>query len=503
MTRTRFLDQITKTTVTKKKEQGNNESTRQQTNANKQRRKRRQQGTMNLNQTLPLASSGNDLDDLLLDIVTNSNFTQHDMGALMTFCRKHLPTRHNDLSSQNHDEEYWPNPRIAFIEGVCLIAAYVKMGFIDLHNANHIEHFQFSEIHYETNACGRITMLHIEAQVMPVVLSGDEAYEDFGPWYLSKDILRLQQLEDLTITGVDDINDDCDLSALPHLKKLTLESDHILEGNDDWSSRTVPSRMKLPQLEELVVYGSHDRRLPRPNLVTWMTQQLPNLKHLELRMNFDSGATEPFLDALIHTNTFCFQESLESISLMGCQLEKKNRLQTIIKSVLPRFVRLGSIAIADKRIQSFEFPSTVTAMFPLPSKIHTFLVSTVRPRSVHAVAMDDSKAREDMLNFVDTNNSVYNLMCVYDRSTEYHSDIKYKLLINHAGRSLIENRGSENSLIVPSLLPTLLARSYQHSVDIYPTCSPFYGTKDPTGIYYLLQNNIPALMDSSDVTMDN
>ena len=448
--------------------------------------------TMNQNQNQPLAlpeivpdSDGtqHDLGALLLEIVTDSEFTPRQLGALMAFCHQHVPT-----------------PDVAFVEGVCVIAAYVKMGLIDLHDVNHVNNFKLSSIEYKTNHRGRITKLVIHPNRIAEDLGGvGDEHDDYVPYHLSKDILRLRKLEDLRVASSScGIPDDCDLAALPHLKVLGLYGNHYT------SARIVPSNMKLPRLEKFIIAWWDLRLSPSTNVLPWMTHQLPNLKHLIFR-RIRSGAIEPFLEAL-NNNTVCFQESLEKISFKYCELTKTVGVFTkMTKSVLPRFVRLDAIVLFDEGIKNFKFLSTVTATIPLPRTIHTFLVW---PYKFHQ--------RTAILNFLETNNCVYNLMGNLQdyreiKYRDYHPDLKYPLLINHAGRSMIDNGESKDnhkekksrSSITPSLLPKLLARSYHHSDDIYPVDSPFHGTKDHTGVYYLLRNSIPALIVTLDMTMDN
>ena len=448
---------------------------------------------MNQNQNQPLAlpeivpdSDGtqHDLGALMLEIVTDSEFTPRQLGALMAFCHQHVPT---------HD--------VAFVEGVCVIAAYVKMGFIDLHDVNHVNNFKLSSIEYKTNHSGRITKLVIHPNRIAEDLGGvGDEHDDYVPYHLSKDILRLRKLEDLrVISSSCGIPDDCDLAALPHLKVLGLGGNHYT------SARIVPSNMKLPRLEEFVIEWRDLRLSPCTNLLPWMTQQLPNLKHLHI-LYARSGAIEPVLQAL-NNNTVCFQESLEKLIFVGCELTKTVGIFTkMIKLVLPRFVRLGAIVLFDERIKSFKFLPTITATIPLPRTIHNFLIWPYK--SLHDIAKDDLTERTAILNFLEMNNCVYNLMGDLRvnpddiKLLDYHPDIKYPLLINHAGRSMIDNGESKDnhkkkksrSSIASSLLPKLLARSYHHSDDIYPVGSSFHGTKDHTGVYYLLRNSIPALI---------
>jgi len=456
---------------------------------------------MNQNQNRPLAlpeilpdSDGtqHDLGALMLEIVMDSEFTPRELGALMAFCHQHVPT---------HD--------VAFVEGVCVISAYVKMGLIDLHDANHVNNFKFSSIKYKTNQSGRITMLDIDPNRIAENLGGvDDEHDDYVPYHLSKDILRLRKLEEFGVgSSSSGIPDDCDLAALPHLKVLELYGDHYT------SARIVPLNMKLPRLETFVIEWWDLRLSPTTNVLPWMTHQLPNLKHLHI-LNARSGAIEPFLQAL-NNNTVCFQESLEKISFENCDLTKTVGVFTkMTKSVLPRFVRLGAIVLADKGIKSFKFLSTVTATIPLPRTIHTFLICPYK--FLHDIASVYLTERTAVLNFLEMNNCVYNLIgdsrdYPYSKYLDYHPAIKYPLLINHAGRSMIDDGESKDnhkkkksrSSITPSLLPKLLARSYHHSDDIYPVDFPFYGTKDHTGLYYLLRNSIPALIVTLDMTMDN
>ncbi|OEU20309.1 hypothetical protein FRACYDRAFT_236384 [Fragilariopsis cylindrus CCMP1102] len=451
-------------------------------------------------------------DESLRDIIANSDLkSQRDLGALMSFCIQHIPTDDDDRHEDNDDDVGHrhdagvDDQKIAFIEGISLVVMYVKMGLIDLHADNHMD-FDFTSISYRTNDDGRIIMLHIDPYVEGIL--GREN-DNFVPYNLPKDILRFQSLEDLTMWSCRCIPDDVDLASLPHLQKLGFYDLEYM------STRSVPSGMNFPRLKELVVDISH---APLPSdFVSWMTSQLPNLEILSFHEYGASstGWDELFLDALISDN-LCFQDSLKQMNFEYCNIAHNSVLKRIIRSVLPRFAHLGTINYFDRNTTDFRFLSILTATTPLPRTIHSFILSMSADNADRKMALRDPTERMALLKFLKLNTSVYNVMSGYRHQEvhlhDYHPDIKYLLLINHAGESVVvENVGSTAnrnhndppSIVPSSVLPILLERSYHQSDNIYHKRSPLRGTKDHTGMYYLLRHNITALIGDRSVTMDN
>ena len=457
------------------------------------------------------ALSEDNRDESLRDVIANSGFSQRDLGAMMSFCIQHIPTDDDDRHEENDDGGHRhdagvDDQKIAFIEGISLVVMYVKMGLIDLHADNHMD-FDFTYINYTTNDAGRIILLHIDPYE-----DGILSDENSMPYNLPKDILRFQSLKDLSMTS-SCIPDDVDLSSLPHLKKLGFYD------LDYMSTRSVPSGMNLPRLKELVVGWKYDASNPAlpSDFVPWMTSQLPNLEILSFHEYGHSSTVwdEPFLDALISDNV-CFQDSLKQMNLEYCNIAHNGVLKRIIRSVLPRFAHLSTINFFERNTKDFKFLSTLTATTPLPRTIHSFILSMSADNADRKMALKDPTERMALLKFLKLNTSVYNVMSGYRHQEvhlhDYHPDIKYLLLINHAGESVVvENVGSTTnrnhndrpSIVPSSVLPILLERSYHQSDNIYHKRSPLRGTKDSTGTYYLLRHNITALIGGRSVTMDN
>ena len=199
-----------------------------------------------------------------------------------------------------------------------------------------------------------------------------------------------------------------------------------------------------------------------------------------------------------------------------CNIAHNGVLKRIIRSVLPRFAHLGTINFFERNTKDFKFLSTLTATTPLPRTIHSFILSMSADNADRKMALKDPTERMALMKFLKLNTSVYNVMSGRRHQEvhlhDYHPDIKYLLLINHAGESVVvENVGSttnrnhnDRPSIVPSLIfPILLERSYDQSDNIYHKRSPLRGTKDSTGVYYLLRHNITALIGDRSMTMYN
>ena len=114
--------------------------------------------------------------------------------------------------------------------------------------------------------------------------------------------------------------------------------------------------------------------------------------------------------------------------------------------------------------------------------------------------MDNPKEKAALLGLLKSVNSIYDLGDSY-----YDSDVEYALLINHAGRRIVEGSGGDSGgrSLPLSVWPTILERACNKSPP--PTIferasskSPIKRHICPTGLYYLLRNG-PVLFGRPDL----
>ena len=101
--------------------------------------------------------------------------------------------------------------------------------------------------------------------------------------------------------------------------------------------------------------------------------------------------------------------------------------------------------------------------------------------------MDNPKEKAALLGLLKSVNSIYNLGNSY-----YDSDVEYALLINHAGRRIVEGSGGDSGgrSLPLSVWPTILERACSKSPNSYD--------HRPSGLYYLLRNG-PVLFGRPDL----
>ena len=245
-----------------------------------------------------------------------------------------------------------------------------------------------------------------------------------------------------------------------------------------------------------------------PVFLSWMISQLPVLEKIDFMMG-PQDKIEPFIDALANNN-ICFQGSLNSIAFTYCDLSNNDTFKKLINSVLPKIPNLTYVGFTHET-GSFKYATKDREIGSFSGRLRwplTFDLGYFHLNKINKVPTEiDPTEITALLKFLEINSNIINLgLSVSNPDEDYHPKVKYALLINHAGRAIVQrnsnNSNRSSSPIPPSILPKFLERAYVKSGDIYipfagSSYRPVVAKKDHTGVYYLLRQNIPALVLSS------
>ena len=443
-----------------------------------------------------------DRDELLHRILTGIRLD--DRGMFLKFCMCQLPVINEK--------------KVKLIDFMCFIATLYHAKILDIHSEDWKERNElFSKDYFvkDIDDDGHITSLSIEIDDLDCDFTEfNTEHDDYVGYVLPETLGYLTKLERLIVWQAGSLPK-C-LASLKHLKHLGLY--HC----NDLSSQIVSQPVSLPNVECLTVVGCEFRSAPPSDFFEWMGNCLPNLTDLEFSNICKHSTAELIIDTLCNlkkynnaaklytrlnkfgfvcSNGFSFEPNKYDFTFDEILLKK------LFNSVFQQFSSLEKIDLSSNDI-SFQSISSVA----IPSSITSInLYGTMENNTIETNAI---------VKFLEKNS---NVICLSDLSDEedyhifrvnpYDPKIEYGLLQNQAGRNIIQkSRQSSNSnsnidhtqmlaikdqydamnhdkiILPPSIVPFYLERAYDESDQIYRGgISSKSKGKDPTGIYYLLQ----------------
>lgn len=356
---------------------------------------------------------------------------------------------------------------VELIDWIAVVRILSQIGIVDL-DQDYSALVGYSDLwEYNVDESGRISELSVS------YLGGIHPYE------LPTDIIRLQMLRSLSIRDCKSISSQ--IRNLSHVFYLSFDkSSQLLNEN-------FPEYLEVPNLTDLFIHRCAIQR-PSPFL-NWFAQQLPKLAAFGL-FRVERSTSVPVLDLICSVRSY---HQMISLTMEHCELREKELGQILLQ--LRNLRNIKYIYLGHNKIESVrtivDFIHQPKASFVVSKSIQTLDLSDNPIMDIMNGSPTEKKA---FLSLLEAFKTIHTLG--YHASREpYDSDIKYALRINHAGRILIEDDGSNtnssdgsgNCIPLPlSIWPLVLERSYIQSPD-----------SSASGLFYLLRNG-PALANRLD-----
>ncbi len=279
------------------------------------------------------------------------------------------------------------------------------------------------------------------------------------------------------------------ISSLDALKDLKLSNVNVISSNmtPDKSMTSIP-HMKQRMLCNLTNLDISFWKLEHEGAVleTKIFHLLPKLESITFRIF--TGKTEKlyFRNVLSDIgNRFCMcQKTLRSIDMSYSKCTE-DELKTLLVDVVPKLPNLVHINMSYNKIESIQ--RVAECISANRSVTNNSLQILDLSWNAAIGKMHGHKEKASLLMILRAFKGLYNLGNDID-AMAYSLDVKYQLQINHSGRRLTEDFSLVHKTIPKGLIPFVLERAFQKSLDIYPTYWRQERKKDPTGVYYLLQN---------------
>ena len=367
---------------------------------------------------------------------------------------------------------------VELIDWIVIVRILSQIGIVDL-DGDHSALVGYSDLwEYNADESGRISELSVSH------LGGIHPYE------LPTDISRLQMLSSLSIRDCKSIS-----SKIRNLSQVFYLS---FDKSSQLLNESFPEYLKVPNLTDLFIHRCTIQR-PSPFL-NWFAQQLPKLTAFGL-FRVERSTSIHVLDLVCSVRPYC---RMVSLSMERCELCEKELGQILVQ--LRNMRNIKYIYLGNNNIESVrtivDFIHQSKTSFVVSNSIQTLDLSD---NPIMNIIKESPTERMAFLSFLKTFKTI-NTLGYHITREPYDSDIKYALRINHAGRILIEddgsnsnsnnsniningngNDGSSNFVPLPlSMWPLVLERSCAQSPD-----------GSATGLFYLLRNG-PALADRID-----
>lgn len=170
----------------------------------------------------------------------------------------------------------------------------------------------------------------------------------------------------------------------------------------------------------------------------------------------------------------------------------QDQLEALLVEVAPKLPNLTHIDISHNKIQSLQRIADMINKQRGISNGRCQSQNNLRCldlswNTVTLKLKNDKKEKAALMTILRTFKGLYDLG--NDVNLEEHPpDVRYQLIMNHAGRKIVEACYRCHKPISVKILPLLLERAFEKSQDIFPTYFRDEKKKDPTGIYYLFQS---------------
>ena len=321
--------------------------------------------------------------------------------------------------------------------------------------------------------------------------------EDFQDNFLFSSDKLTKKVNQLVLQNSPDINSPLQfpaesISSLDALKDLKLSNFNVISSNmPHEKSMTSISHMKQRMLCNVTNLDISFWKLEYEGAVleTKIFHLLPKLESIKFRIF--TGRTEKLYFRNVFSdigNSFCMcQKTLRSIDMSYSKCTE-DELKMLLVDVVPKLPNLVHINMSCNTIESIHrVAECISANRSITNS--SLQILDLSWNAVIGKMHDNQKEKAALMIIIRAFKGLYNLGNGIDVMA-YSLDVKYQLQINHSGRRLIEDFSPAHKTIPKSLIPYILERAFQKSLDIYPTYWRQERKKDPTGVYHLLQSGL-------------